>query len=1033
MVGAFLAILLLLWLAMNEISLLSAGFLAKDGTFWSFNGMSGSNDGTKVAQWNSLLGPDLPYWKELLRDYLVLDYLFIVTYTIALYLLVRGRPRVWYAVFVLPVLDVAENIVTGRLGALRCADIDCIDDTWSGLLVGLTAAKWLAFGVLVLIAVGLLLRVQARPLLRLIRALYLQRFSLLAFLPIAALAVVPGSSVLDQIPDVQRRWLDNGTGLGHAALAGGVYLLILLPTIFVLGRLRSDWALRRFRGEDRWPFYDEPDTPKGKPKDRHYNPLPWLIGPAVLAAAALVIQLANWGTVFWLRLAIFCAIPLLVVALSRWQRNKNGRHPRKLRDVYREYPSDVMATGDAIAVASLSLAGLGMIRAFSGLTALDFVDLVPPPHIRPLAALLLGAVLAVGPWFAAGRLLRMIARWATLKGRRGSIGRFLTPGENINADGLIRIEPRSKSRWTLLVVSIVAFFVLAIMPRQFGSRLGVLAATILAMTALVTMLGVLVVFMQDRQPPEIFQVGWERLRTRSTPIITLLLIALVLTGLAGGKTDIHSVTADGTVPQRPTLEQAFAGWLGQKDACRIPVNVDTQQAGADKKLSVRPMLMLAAEGGGIRAAYWTAATLAKIGAAGAGCGGHSALMSAGASGGALGLALGRFTPDPLDSARKIAGHEALSAVTISMVTADLLASTTGLRFAADSSHRDSTRQSLDRAGLMETSWEEKLDGLRTSFLAGDQTAAVTGANVVTGQLILNSTAVRDGCLALLSQVDLTAGARSADGSPLCGTEGTGEHSYDFFGAYGRGTGDGPDECVGNLRALTGTMLANRFPYVSPSGTAKGCRGLDPVQLVDGGYADNTGLGTIGDLAPQWNKLVKEHNDEVAQAGTGQFVVPVVVYIENGTGPDFSASRDEKPRYDSRVMPGKGTEWQNNLFLVPEAVAPLVTKFVTAKGDHTESRELLSEVGRKLTPDSLCTSSTLCDQLSSQLPNTVFVVHQRKQPSLSAPLGWVLSETSQSDLNGDLETQAGTHCSDLKCGYPALGDLVDILKPAPPES
>jgi len=993
---------------MNELSLLSAGFQPIEGPSGPFG-----------AHWHSILGPDqLPQWKELLRDYLVLDFLFIVTYTIALYRLVRGRSRAWYAAFVLPILDIAENVVTAGLGAKRCAGTDCLDTTWTGLLSVLTALKWAAFGVLVLIAVGLLLGVRAQPLRRVVRALYIQRFSLLAFLPIAVLAVVPGSSVLDQLPDVQRRWLDNGTGLGQAAVAGLVYLLILLPTIFVLGRLRSDWALRRVRGEGRWPFYDEPDEPGGEPKERRYNPLPWLIGPGVVAVTAVVIQLTNGGTVFWLRLAIFCAIPLLVVGLSRWQRDKDGRKPRKLRDVYPEYPKDVMATGDAIAVAALSLTGLGMIRAYSGLTALDFVDLVDRPHFPPLVALLIGAVLAVGPWFAVGRLLRMIERWgAEEEGRRGWIGRFLTPGENVAADGQIRIEPQTKSRWTLLVVSIAVFGVLAIFPRQLGSLLGVLAATILAMTALVTMLGVLVVFMQDRQPPEIFQVGCEGLRTRSTPIISLLLIALILTGIAGGRTDIHSVAADGTVPLRPTLEQAFTGWLGQKDACSLPVDVTPEQAAAGKKLTVRPMLMLAAEGGGIRAAYWTAATLSKIRAAGAGCGAHSALMSAGASGGALGLALGRFTTDPLDSARKIAGHEALSAVTISLLTADLLASTPGLRFAA-----------RDRAGLMEATWDEKLDGLRTSFLAADPPTAVTGADVVTGQLVLNSTAVRDGCLALLSQVDLTAGARSADGAPLCGTEGTGPHSYDFFGSYGRATGDPADECVGNLRALTGTMLANRFPYVSPSGTAEGCRGLDPVQLVDGGYTDNTGLGTIFDLSPQWNKLVKEHNDEVVAAGTGQFVVPVVVYIENGTGPDFSAARDETPRHDSRVTPGTGSEWQNNLFLVPEGVVPLVTKFVTAKGDQTESRAMLSELGRKLTPASLCTSSALCGQLSTKVPNTVFVVHQSKEPSLSAPLGWVLSETSQNHLNDDLVIQAGAGCSDPKCGFSTLADLVGILEP-----
>jgi hypothetical protein len=226
------------------------------------------------------------------------------------------------------------------------------------------------------------------------------------------------------------------------------------------------------------------------------------------------------------------------------------------------------------------------------------------------------------------------------------------------------------------------------------------------------------------------------------------------------------------------------------------------------------------------------------------------------------------------------------------------------------------------------------------------------------------------------------------------------------------------------------MLANRFPYVTPSGTAARCRGLDPAQLVDGGYTDNTGLGTIVDLAPHWSRLVKDHNDKVVRDGTGEFVVPMVVYVENGTGPDFSTG-SKATLYDTRVKPGTGRVWPSRagVPLVPEVVAPLVTKFVTAKGDSTNSRELLSEVARRLTPASLCTSSTVCDQLKAQkqLPNNVFVVHQSKQPSLSAPLGWVLSETSQNDLKGDLAAQAKDGCSASDC-YPTLHDLVAILTP-----
>ncbi|WP_432885722.1 hypothetical protein ACQPYH_02025 [Kribbella sp. CA-245084] len=1023
-VGAYLAVLVMLALAMNELSLLSAGFLDANGQSWSFNEMSGPHPAARIEQWNLILTADqLKHWQELLGDYLFLDFLFIGTYTIAL-----TRLLPWWAVAPLAILDVAENSVTAVLGHVqRCAGEDCVSDGLVTVLTWLTALKWLA--VVALVAVGLA-KVKDTSLGRIWRALYLQRFSLLAFLPIAALAVIPGSNVLDQMPDVQRRWLDSGTGLSHALLAGAVYLVVVLPAIFLLGRLRSDWAVRRVNGAAiMWPLYDGPC----RTKPRRFDFRLWIIGPLLLPLIALVIQLAgrSLGTVFWLRLAIFCGIPLVVVVSSLLLRRFASPRPRSLRPIYPEYAHDVMAAGDALTVAALSLAGLGMIRAFTAPAALNRADMASAAHFPAWIALLIGAALTIAPWLVAGPVLGTIAGWATAGGARGWIGKLLTPGLDAKPDG----GPLRWWRFGLLFGAVAGFVLLAAFPRPIADGVGVLAAVMLALSVLVVMVGLMVVAAQDRQPPELFQSLHQHLRTRSTPIITLLLIALIATGLAGGKNDIHPVIAAGTVPSRPSLQMAFDAMLRQP-GCSVPF-----QAGDDLlresrpaqlgTFSLRPMLILAAEGGGIRAAYWTAATLDRIGAAGNGCGGHSTLFSTGASGGALGMGIGRFTDQPLASVRTMSGHEALGAATISLLAGDLLASTTGVRFANKAPYREPVRQSLDRAGLMETRWEAMLAGFHGPFLASDpSTAAAEGSNAVTGQLILNTTATKDGCIALVSQVDLTEGARTAGNEPVCGSSGAGAHNYDFFGAYGRIDGDMPEDCVGDLPALSATMLANRFPYITPSGTAARCRGLEPAQLVDGGYTDNTGLGTVNDLAPQWTGLVEHHNDAVLAKGTGELVVPMVVYIENGTGPDYSTGSATEMLFDNRIPPGTGWKWPSAAPLVPEAVVPVVTKLVTGRGDGTDARRMLSELSRKLSADSLCTSpQNLCTLLRSQqlLPHNLYVVHQSTQPSLSAPLGWVLSATSQADLDSDLLAQATTACPDAcKRGYPTLMDLTAVL-------
>jgi hypothetical protein len=67
---------------------------------------------------------------------------------------------------------------------------------------------------------------------------------------------------------------------------------------------------------------------------------------------------------------------------------------------------------------------------------------------------------------------------------------------------------------------------------------------------------------------------------------------------------------------------------------------------SERKIRVRPMLLVAAEGGGIRAAYWTVRGLEAMGEKT--CAGRSVLFSAGASGGSVGLTVARFSGNRTD-------------------------------------------------------------------------------------------------------------------------------------------------------------------------------------------------------------------------------------------------------------------------------------------------------------------------------------------------------------------------------------------------
>jgi hypothetical protein len=997
-VGATLAGLAAVWLAMNEISLLAAGFLAEGGSSWSFNGMSGPLAAKEYGGWHAkLTGEQLNDWLPLLAIYLVLDLVFIAIYAPALRRFVATGP-----VLVLAGLDVVENVLTYWLGTQRCAADDCVPAASAVILAVVTTLKWVAFlAVVFLLVRGHWSTIRAAvPRIR--RALWIQRFSLLAFLPLGLLAIVPGTDVLDQLPDVQRRWLDNGTGVGHALIAAFLYYAVLLPAIFLLGRLRADWAVRRVRGEaHEWPFYNQ------NLEKRRQNLMLWVIGPILLPVVAVVIAVSGQGEVFKRRLIVFCLIPLLVLGLSQLLRDKPGVHPKELRPVGSWFPRDVMIAGDMVAVTAVSLGGLGMVRAFAALAAGDAVGLFDSSYaVHPAVALVTGVVLAVGTWLVSWPVLKAIKKWGQPErnGVLGWYGRIATPGVNPNGRTEVDAIPRSKVRAGFVLGASAAMLLLGSFPRRFADVLGVLASTLLALATLVILVGVIVAYAQERQPPEIFQTKW--LRMRATPIISLLIFAMVATALIGGKTEVHPVAATGELPDRPTMRAAFDAWVAQA-GCTVPL---------DGGLSLRPMMMVAAEGGGIRATYWTASALERLSATGTGCAKKSVLFSGGASGGAFGLTVARYTDKPLAAVKAMAGHEALGAATISLLSSDLLASTAGLRFDAAAEYRTPSRQPLDRAGLMETAWERKVPELRRTFLPDDGKA--DGA--MTGQLILTTSAVRNGCRALVSQVDLSEGARTADGAPVCGAGVAGAHDYDLFGEYGRTAERSGKGCLGNPQALTAGLLASRFPYVTPSGVVGSCGDLKPAQLVDGGYTDNTGIGTIVDLAPSWGALVREHNDKVLADGKGEVILPLVVYIENGTGKDYSVGNDDP-------VDGIGNTFKpgTNLPAVPELLVPPATKFISAKEDGTNDRALLREARAAATAQ-LCTESSACATLRSDLPNLVYVISQSTQPSLSAPLGWTLSQSSQNDLDLDLELQAEKQCGPACPGYGTLHDLIATL-------
>jgi hypothetical protein len=88
-------------------------------------------------------------------------------------------------------------------------------------------------------------------------------------------------------------------------------------------------------------------------------------------------------------------------------------------------------------------------------------------------------------------------------------------------------------------------------------------------------------------------------------------------------------------------------------------------------------------------------------------------------------------------------------------------------------------------------------------------------------------------------------------------------------------------------AVTAAMLSARFPIVTPAGRLPQASGCDSrAQLVDGGYANGPGLGTLADLAPEITETIRRLNTEPESDPP---YVPIVVYMRNSSGFDMTSS------------------------------------------------------------------------------------------------------------------------------------------------
>lgn len=331
---------------------------------------------------------------------------------------------------------------------------------------------------------------------------------------------------------------------------------------------------------------------------------------------------------------------------------------------------------------------------------------------------------------------------------------------------------------------------------------------------------------------------------RNVPVLTFLIVWAFLISPYADNHVIETIPAN--VHDRPNVSRAFDAWFERLQSQRGP--------GPDGRW---PVLLVATEGGGIRAAYWTAAVLTSLNDTVPAFAQHTFAIS-GVSGGALGSTVygallvrrGQFhlRMEELDYTPQMGEQHSMRVAAQQMLSEDALAPTLAAMMQPDLVQRFIPMPILpDRARALEQGWERAWsnaiahpDGTPDTLFAGGFLAMMRGREAHMPSLFLNGTIVETGQRIVASNLRLDR--EDGQGTELANTA-------DLFDAIGA-----------DVRVSTAVDNSTRFTYVGPAATlirAKGgensgslvdCEpGRRCEHVVDGGYFENSGSATISDI------------------------------------------------------------------------------------------------------------------------------------------------------------------------------------------
>ena len=485
----------------------------------------------------------------------------------------------------------------------------------------------------------------------------------------------------------------------------------------------------------------------------------------------------------------------------------------------------------------------------------------------------------------------------------------------------------------------------------------------------------------------------------SVRVVTTAALLMVLFSLWNDSHHVRTLDTPlaATIGARPSITEAFDAWTSPAPAGAA---METPAYGGS---AATPVVLVAGAGGGLRAAYWTAMSLAAIADTVPGFD-RRVFAFSGVSGGSLGGALFAAL-----------AHDRQQAGTLPCTTpateTDLVPRTTG---AYATCVRDFMRDDFlspvvaklvapdfiqlflpfpvsgfDRSAGLEGSWEASYrratgkDTFTGGFLAFAGTRRTTAP-----VLILNSTHVETGRRYMASSVYL-----QTDGGRRLAL---------------RDSGDVLDTLKQDMPLSTAIHNSARFTYISPAATVPGCTKPDADgscsrettvwdRLVDGGYFENSGLATL-----------REVYDVLRARG----VEPYVLYLCNDP-----AACNARP--SAEVKSGAAEE----------IASPFRALFKARDARGTLSQESLKALaGDRFLQLNVCSELPGLDLPSTEgeAPAEKAAMKQAaKQKVVSPPLGWLLSKQARDWMDASL---AGGQPGDGSC-YARNAKVIAALQAA----